>query len=213
MYINSFMLYLFFVASTTGTVGNIGTNIADGDGGAFIVRLFLVLTFMFGASISGYLIPSSQFSASGNYLSALIIEVVLIMIALILEKYREKSEWFLYFVSAACGLQNALTTTYSGAIIRTTHVTGAVTDIGIQIGRIFVGNVSERWKLLLLIPICVAYAFGSFVAGEVYPKWERQSLLLSVIFFSTFAFSYFLWRWKNSSSFWDALTSENIKTQ
>jgi uncharacterized membrane protein YoaK (UPF0700 family) len=39
-------------------------------------------------------------------------------------------------VAAACGLQNAMCTSYFGAIIRTTHVTGTVTDIGSTLGRI-----------------------------------------------------------------------------
>ena len=39
-------------------------------------------------------------------------------------------------VAAACGLQNAMCTSHFGAIIRTTHVTGTVTDIGSTLGRI-----------------------------------------------------------------------------
>jgi uncharacterized membrane protein YoaK (UPF0700 family) len=34
----------------------------------------------------------------------------------------------------ACGLQNAMATGYSGAVIRTTHVTGIVTALGIAVG-------------------------------------------------------------------------------
>src|SRR5690606_36376599 len=36
-----------------------------------------------------------------------------------------------YLASMACGLQNAMATSYSGAVIRTTHLTGVVTDLGI----------------------------------------------------------------------------------
>lgn len=39
-------------------------------------------------------------------------------------------------VAAACGLQNAMCTSHFGAIIRTTHVTGTMTDIGSTMGRI-----------------------------------------------------------------------------
>ena len=31
----------------------------------------------------------------------------------------------------ASGMQNAMTTTYGGAVVRTTHVTGSITDIGV----------------------------------------------------------------------------------
>lgn len=39
-------------------------------------------------------------------------------------------------VAAALGLQNAMCTSHFGAIFRTTHVTGTVTDIGSTLGRI-----------------------------------------------------------------------------
>ena len=39
-----------------------------------------------------------------------------------------------YCASAACGLQNAMITTFSGAVVRTTHMTGIVTDLGLMIG-------------------------------------------------------------------------------
>lgn len=38
------------------------------------------------------------------------------------------------------GLQNALITKLSGAEIRTTHITGIVTDIGIEIGKLLYWN-------------------------------------------------------------------------
>jgi uncharacterized membrane protein YoaK (UPF0700 family) len=45
-----------------------------------------------------------------------------------------------FWASAACGLQNAMVSTYSGAIIRTTHITGTVTDLGAMIGQYLRGH-------------------------------------------------------------------------
>jgi uncharacterized membrane protein YoaK (UPF0700 family) len=41
------------------------------------------------------------------------------------------------------GLQNAMITKLSGAEIRTTHMTGIVTDIGIELGKLFYWNSSR----------------------------------------------------------------------
>jgi len=38
-------------------------------------------------------------------------------------------------LGAAMGMQNSLVTRLSGAVVRTTHLTGVVTDIGIEIAR------------------------------------------------------------------------------
>ena len=63
----------------------------------------------------------------------------------------------LLLASAACGLQNALATTYSGAIVRTTHVTGIFTDLGIMLGAIFRGQTLDyrKAKLFLFTRQCV----------------------------------------------------------
>lgn len=68
------------------------------------------------------------------------------------------------------GLQNAVITKISQAEIRTTHVTGLVTDIGIEMGRALYLNRSEtlapvqanreRLRVHLLL-------FGSFVTGSI----------------------------------------------
>lgn len=66
------------------------------------------------------------------------------------------------------GLQNAVITKISAAEIRTTHVTGTITDIGIELGRLFYWNRTpgrgevraDRRKLALLTLI-----LGLFFAG------------------------------------------------
>ncbi len=73
------------------------------------------------------------------------------------------------------GLQNALITKISHAEIRTTHVTGLVTDIGIELGKLFYWNYDEskgedlqikanRHKLRLHCALVLAFFVGG-VAG------------------------------------------------
>jgi uncharacterized membrane protein YoaK (UPF0700 family) len=45
------------------------------------------------------------------------------------------------------GLQNAITTKISQKEIRTTHMTGVVTDIGIELGRLIYWNKSKHFPL------------------------------------------------------------------
>jgi uncharacterized membrane protein YoaK (UPF0700 family) len=69
------------------------------------------------------------------------------------------------------GLQNAIITRISNAVIRTTHVTGIVTDIGIELGKMFFWNRAvdkedetyvraNRAKLLLLTNLLVMFFLG-----------------------------------------------------
>ena len=67
----------------------------------------------------------------------------------------------------ACGLQNAITTTFSGAVIRTTHTTGLITDIGVVLGQaVFRWEEGRRhvWKLSVFVPLYVGFVVGGMVA-------------------------------------------------
>lgn len=41
-----------------------------------------------------------------------------------------------YCAAAACGLQNGMCTMHFGVVVRTTHVTGLATDLGVTLGRV-----------------------------------------------------------------------------
>ncbi len=73
------------------------------------------------------------------------------------------------------GLQNATITKLSNAEIRTTHVTGLVTDIGIELGKLAYRNgrdmaapkvLANRARLALLCTLLLAFFVGG-IAGAV----------------------------------------------
>jgi len=77
------------------------------------------------------------------------------------------------------GLQNAMITKISKAEIRTTHVTGLVTDIGIELGKLIYWNgpladsvrygspvLADRRRLALLASLLAAF-FGGALAGAI----------------------------------------------
>lgn len=65
--------------------------------------------------------------------------------------------------SFACGLQNALSTHYRGIILRTTHVTGLLTDLGSNIGMKLKGHLIPYWKIT--VPLLLV---ASFFAGACF---------------------------------------------
>ncbi len=73
------------------------------------------------------------------------------------------------------GLQNALITKLSKAEIRTTHITGIVTDIGIELGKLFYCNsrtatqqpkvLADRNKLQLLSQLALCFGLGGVLGA------------------------------------------------
>merc|ERR1711998_24401 len=81
-------------------------------------------------------------------------------------------------LSVASGLQNAMTTAYGGAVVRTTHVTGTVTDMGIEIGKIlFHRDQSGHWKFKLLSCLLFFFILGSYCGSLLSTAYEHAALL------------------------------------
>jgi uncharacterized membrane protein YoaK (UPF0700 family) len=86
----------------------------------------------------------------------------------------------------AMGLQNSLVTSISGAVVRTTHLTGLFTDLGIELSQlIFYKQQAQQKKLwssikLRLIIICFFF-LGGLAGGVGYIKAGIKVLLLGVV--------------------------------
>lgn len=108
--------------------------------------------------MSGFLLHGSTLTLGRHYDIALTMEAILIFLAL----YLLSQGYFYghYAASAACGLQNALATTYSGATIRTTHLTGLFTDLGIMLGAKFRGEAFDKRRAVLYLLIVFGFVSG-----------------------------------------------------
>jgi uncharacterized membrane protein YoaK (UPF0700 family) len=125
--------------------------------------LVSVAAFVAGAMTSTVLIRHGYYRHS-RYAGALLVEALLIAVFAIGQDTLSlrMAVWLLCFTM---GLQNALITKLSRAEIRTTHVTGMITDIGIELGRKLYAPRSFRpshgfTKLRLLLSLVGLFALG-----------------------------------------------------
>jgi uncharacterized membrane protein YoaK (UPF0700 family) len=70
------------------------------------------------------------------------------------------------FAATALGLQNAMTSSFRGMAIRTTHFTGTVTDLGLMLGRSRIRRI-EKWKAAILVTTLLLF-LGGGIAGIVF---------------------------------------------
>ncbi len=85
-----------------------------------------------------------------------------------------------YLVSLACGLQNGMCTTFSGAVIRTTHVTGIITDIGLILGQaLFYPRTRKHlWKLKVLLPLYGGFCLGGITGYFAFLLLDIKAILI-----------------------------------
>jgi uncharacterized membrane protein YoaK (UPF0700 family) len=164
------------VSHLSGTATLLGTALLSQSLREILHLIGILFSFLFGASISGFLLHGSTLKLGKHYDTTLFIECIFLCV----------SSWLLYsgsfyghfFSSAACGLQNAMVTTYSGAIIRTTHVTGIFTDLGIMLGSMFRGQVIDRRKAKLFLCIIAGFVFGGTFGALFYKELLFKALFI-----------------------------------
>ena len=144
----------------SGTATIFSTDLATSEFARAAHAGWVLLSFFLGCVLSGFIIQQSTLEAGRRYGVALACESVLLFAATFF--LRGGSNAGDYLAAAACGLQNALATTYSGAIVRTTHITGIITDLGIAAGWALRRHRVERPRVILHMVLV-----GGFVAGGI----------------------------------------------
>ncbi len=140
-FVNSAGLLLIgaFTSHVTGNVGRLANDIAALDLGAALAALAMITAFFSGAFLANLLVESGLFRHRENAVA-----LVLVGEAALLCTFVVATHWRFFAVEArgmdlnaavlcmAMGMQNSLITRLSGATVRTTHLTGVVTDLGIE---------------------------------------------------------------------------------
>lgn len=185
------------VSHLSGTATLLGTGILTPAFQGLFNLLGVLISFLCGAAIAGILLHGSTLKLGRHYDTALILEALLLI----------ASAWLLisgsfyghFLASAACGLQNALATTYSGAIIRTTHVTGIFTDLGLMLGGLVRGEPLDKRKAKLFVYIIVGFICGGTMGAFFYAHLQFIALLLPAFACALMAAAYRLYSKRHST--------------
>lgn len=152
------------VSHLTGTTSLLGSAVSALELERAVRILAVIVAFVLGAMVSGFVIGSTALELGRRYWVALLLESALLCgsVPLLHGGYHLGT----YLVCCACGLQNAMATTYSGTVVRTTHLSGMFTDLGIAIGQAARGIPADvrRFRLSLLI---ISGFFLGGIAGAV----------------------------------------------
>lgn len=137
--------------------------------------LLLVLCFFAGSVLSGLVIRQSTLKLGRRYGVALALESLLLVLAAYFLRHDEA--FGDYLAATACGLQNAMATTYSGAVVRTTHVTGIVTDLGIALGLWARRHRVDTGRMQLYLILLAGFAAGGVLGALGFHAFRYDTLL------------------------------------
>ena len=162
------------VTHLTGTPTLLGEAGAKRDLHAISRLAGVALAFMAGAALSGMIVQDSTLKLGRRYGVALVLESLLLFAAIPLFMQGRLAGPLL--AAMACGLQNAMATTYSGAVIRTSHLSGMFTDLGIGLGHALRGMPLQKRRLLLCGLIISGFFTGAVLGALLFVRFGYAAL-------------------------------------
>ncbi len=166
-----------YTSHMTGIVSAMADDLVLGQIGLVLAGIAVLLAFIAGAASTALLVNwARRQGLQGEFALPIVVEAALLLVFgllganlnLLLELFVPTTVLLLCFIM---GLQNAIVTKISRAEIRTTHMTGVITDLGIELGRLVYWNKgphradpvkADRDRLVILATI-----LGLFLAGGI----------------------------------------------
>lgn len=187
-----------YVSHITGSITQFNVELALIHFNTAWVAIMVPISFFIGILYSGYMIdqkiqknqkPLYHFVFFSIALFLLIVSVLgyLDMIGPFGQLGDSRAEFILVsLLSFICGMQNATVTTASGAVVRTTHLTGLFTDLGIGMIRLLCLDYSEhthkkQHEVLALkfrIGLIGFFGLGAYLGAYLFQKLHYLGFLI-----------------------------------
>jgi len=180
------------VTHLTGTTSLLAAALASLDWPGTAHFAATIGAFVAGTVLSGFIIQDSTLQLGRRYGVALLLESILLCAAVPLLK--RNSLLGLYSASCACGLQNAMVSTYSGAVVRTTHLSGMFTDLGIFLGHWLRRLPVDVRRLRLCFLVISGFLCGGVAGAVAFNRLGYSALFLPGGLTAVTAVAYGLYR-------------------
>jgi uncharacterized membrane protein YoaK (UPF0700 family) len=135
-----------YTSHVTGLVSSMADHLALGELALVAHAAVAVLAFMLGAMVSAMLVNFARRNRmASEYALPLLLEALLILCFGLMGARLAAFEgllvpFTLVLLCFVMGLQNAVVSKLSGGSVRTTHLTGTVTDLGMELGKLAYWN-------------------------------------------------------------------------
>jgi uncharacterized membrane protein YoaK (UPF0700 family) len=189
-----FLSFLVLTTNVTGHVALFAERLAVGDyHSAWIIGVWMLLFFI-GAFVSSIIIKMLGRHQRFAYTLPLIIEMIILFMAASHMKWFEATDANNRFIAGsllfAMGLQNAMVTMISGSVVRTTHLTGMFTDLGIELAEGIYDVAKDKkngtlyGKIILRLVIIGFFFVGCITSAYCYHFLGYKTFYIPVILLS-----------------------------
>ncbi|QOW49666.1 MULTISPECIES: YoaK family protein [unclassified Acinetobacter] len=184
------------VSHMTGNVSMLAMAFIAWQPTTIIYLILVLLCYVIGSFYSGLILGNSHFSLTRRYGVPLSLVAFFIVLCWLLLPYFPR--YALLWACVAMGVQNAMVSHYKGTIIRTTHLSGVLTDLGLALGYKARGLPVESKRVVLHLLILAGFIVGGILASWLYPYLKLNAFLipaaLSLVMSAVYWIIYFHYR-------------------
>jgi uncharacterized membrane protein YoaK (UPF0700 family) len=178
------------VSHMTGNVSIFAMALIEWKPDVLLYLALVVLSYVLGSTYSGLILGNSHFKLGRLYGLPMSLVALFILLSWLFIPYFPR--YGLLWACAAMGLQNAMISHYKGTIIRTTHLSGVLTDLGLALGYKLRGlSVSNR-RVLLHLLILVGFFIGGIIAAIAAPVLQFNAFLIPAALSITLSLIYWI---------------------
>lgn len=187
--VTGFFAVAVLTTNVTGHFAYFADNVLRRDFSGAWVLMGYILCYLAGAFLSNTILETG-FRLTPRYAQTIPVFVEILLLSAValpgFDAIHEAGTETACLLLFAMGLQNATVTRISNAVVRTTHLTGLFTDLGIDVSQLlFYGRSVQRSQLItsitLRLSIIVFFFLGCMVGGVGYTYYRNKILLVAIV--------------------------------
>jgi len=196
--VTGFLAYQQLTTNVTGHFALFISDVANFEFWKGTIYFLYIFSFLLGSFLSSFLIEKFKENKKLNVFVLPTVLESLILLSISTTSHFIEIQYPDLIVCAllfAMGLQNSLVTKISNAIVRTTHLTGLFTDLGIELSQLFFPTThpnTEKIKATIKLRIYIICFFflGGLIGGFIYSRlnFKLNTLIFGVAILLTSLF-------------------------
>jgi len=171
-----FLAFAVLTTNVTGHAALFAERIAQQDWKTARVVALWMLLFLTGSFICSLIVSRIGRNQRYSYVIPITIEMAILLCITLFGHYYKNTlvakECFAGSLLFAMGMQNSMVSLVSGSIVRTTHLTGTFTDLGIELAQMLKKKTEDRailkTRIKLRIAIIIFFMFGALTGAFLF---------------------------------------------
>lgn len=159
------------VSHVTGLLSYFTISLMRGDTSKLIVIALTILSYLAGSIISGVITERREYATKRRY--GFIVSLIGVILFTGFHSISLRDIKIAYLLALIMGMQNGMILNFKGIIVRLTHMTGNLTDLGVHLGYMIKGDIKGNlYQVLVPLTSIFTFIMGGITGVYMYTNFK-----------------------------------------